>query len=151
MKHKVITCIALAIFICLIAVCAMCRSYRPTNDPHINLNEYINLKDVSFNASIHTAGQPTQEGTLLPNSPAVATINKLLQSKEGKWQLSLVTYAPVILLRGPNFTLNFQKQTLIANFTTPNGHPGQLVTNLIPSEYEQLQKTITDSLQPPDK
>ena len=90
-------------------------------------------------------GKSPRYGTIPNDSPAVETIEKLLRKKY-LWCPSIVSYAPVVAVRGLDFSLVFQKGLIIANVGWTDNRAIQVVTGLTTAEYEQVRKAIEESM-----
>jgi hypothetical protein len=111
----------------------------------------ITLKGGALSAAVYDSGKPAVTGLIPAGSAALDTIEEVLVSKNGQWQSSIVTFAPVILISAPTFTLNFQENRVAANFKDASGRSVQRVTPLSKEQYEQVRKAVTEAVQPPKK
>jgi hypothetical protein len=65
---------------------------------------------------------------------ATAEIKEWLKQHGSGWKPSLVSYAPVQLIEGDGYTLNFHRDHCIANVRAADGTWRQLVKDLKPSQ-----------------
>ncbi len=128
--------IAILIVVLVIGMTGMifiCRG-RAT-DPVVDLGEK------GLTLVIYSGGRPSKSLSVPPDCPLLAKMNSLLIEKRGKWKISFVSFAPIILLRGEKFSINCQRNRLIVNFENQPGQTLrlQVVTDLTPEEFSLIQ------------
>jgi hypothetical protein len=67
---------------------------------------------------IYEGGRPVLERTVAAGSPEEGAIADWLQSHSSGWQPTRVTYAPVRMVRGDHFRLNFVAGRCVLNYRT---------------------------------
>jgi len=90
-------------------------------------------------------GKSPRYGTIPNDSPAVETIEKILRKKY-LWWPSIISYAPVVKVRGLDFSLVFLNGRIVANVGRPGTVMIQVETGLTTAEYEQIRKAIEESM-----
>jgi hypothetical protein len=110
--------------------------FRASEDVAIELvNEPARLE-------FYDHGKLSRAVSLPAQSEFSRAVAKLLEKKKGKWRTSLSSFAPVQLLRGKSWTLNFQAKRIIANVPSQAGKPIQVITTLTDEEAAILDKAV---------
>jgi len=105
----------------------------PVHDPKLNFGG-------EMTAELYANGRIQSRKAMPAASSEAKKVMALLEGKAGHWERSRISFAPVILIRGKSFKLNFQRSRLIAEFTDADGSPGQLVTALTNDEFTRIAK-----------
>ena len=130
MKNIIVYGIAVLIFFCV-----GCQSREP--EMHFE-------QEQSFVLRIYVGGKPVREATILTSSEKVRPIRSILQEKKDHWKGDFADYAPVLLMKGANFNVNFQSVRVIVNCKNSAGKWEQFVSALSPEEYK-IVKSIFDA------
>ncbi len=92
--------------------------------------------------TVNKEGHPNEAKPLPANAKLVSVIEKILAAKSGRWSWTIVSYVPVVYVRGDLFTINFQSSRVIVNYTTANGRRLQVVSDLTSDEMAALHEEI---------
>jgi hypothetical protein len=104
----------------------------------------IDLSSKPCSLVVYTNGAPSMTMLLAPDSSLGLLVDKLLISKRNTWKRSLVSFAPVILVRSEVFSINFQESRVVVNFKDDSGNWSQVVSDLTNEKWLELQKEVAD-------
>jgi hypothetical protein len=132
--------VATLIVICIAAgVVAIWQTRSP-------IKPLIDLASPGCSLVCYVNGFPSRTVHLEPDSTVISLVDTILKNKERVWRPSLYSYAPVILLRGETYSVNFQKSRVVVNFRDTSGHWRQAVSELTSQEIIDLEKAAANCL-----
>ncbi len=129
----------LVVMLAVIGILAI-RVLIDKEDPKLPVDEG------QFDVMFYRNGRPVKTGQLSPKSAATGALQSLLKSRNGMWKRSLVSYAPNLYLRAPDFTINIGRSRVIVNFQIRPGRYRQVVAPLAEEEYGQIRKILSVNL-----
>jgi hypothetical protein len=111
----------------------------------------IDLSSKPCSLVVYTNGAPSMTVALAPDSSLGLLVDKVLISKRNTWKRSLVSFAPVILVRSEAFSVDFQESRVVVNFKDDSGSWSQVVSDLTNDEWVELEKEVADCRTKNDK
>lgn len=112
-----------------------------------SINRKIRLPDilaVPLTVETYKGGEPMKLASLAPHAPTAKLFDSVLQSPARDWSISIVDFAPGILVRteASAVTLNFQRGRVILNASDENGRPTQWISRLDDAEYTAVKDAV---------
>ena len=101
----------------------------------------IQLPHAPLKIESYSEGRLVTSATAPEDSAHLATISRIVQSKNGQWRKSLIAPAPSVIFRSQDFKLTFHQGT-IANDISEAGQPRQLECALSDDEFAEVREAV---------
>jgi len=97
-----------------------------------------------LNFEVYVGGRPAQTVVLKKSEPGWNEVVGIVASKQGQWDTTLITFAPVVRARSENITLDFQRGRVVANFMDGKGKPRQVIAPLadVPPGNDEFSRVL---------
>lgn len=119
--------------LCLALICTMVFAAWQAPNPTIDFTE------AGIVVQTYTKGQPSLAIAISRESEIITEMARILKAKDGQWKHSIVSFAPVLLIKGKTFKINCLAERIVVNSATASGDWRQVASGLTKEESTKLR------------